>query len=69
MAKLFTSRMVARVATRAVQIHGAAGYVTGSRVERLYRDARGAELYEGTSEIHELLIGRDLLRSAARAGG
>jgi alkylation response protein AidB-like acyl-CoA dehydrogenase len=68
MAKLFTSRMVARVATRAVQIHGAAGYVTGSRVERLYRDARGAELYEGTSEIHELLIGRDLLRSAARAG-
>ena len=68
MAKLFTSRMVARVATRAVQIHGATGYVTGSRVERLYRDARGAELYEGTSEIHELLIGRDLLRSAHGAG-
>lgn len=61
MAKLYTSKMVARVATNAVQIHGAKGYVTGTRVERLFRDARAAELYEGTSEIHELIIGRDLL--------
>jgi alkylation response protein AidB-like acyl-CoA dehydrogenase len=69
MAKLFTSRMVGRVTNRAVQIHGAAGYVTGTRVERLYRDARGAELYEGTSEIHELLIARELLRSTAGREG
>lgn len=63
-AKLYTSRMVARVATNAVQVHGAVGYVTGTRVERLYRDARAAELYEGTSEIHELIIARDLLERA-----
>ena len=61
MAKLYTSRMVSRVCSDAVQIHGARGYLTGEKVERLFRDARAAEIYEGTSEIQELIIGRELL--------
>jgi alkylation response protein AidB-like acyl-CoA dehydrogenase len=63
MSKLYTSRMVAHVATAAVQILGAQGYVKGNQVERLFRDSRAAELYEGTSEIQELIIARALLKA------
>jgi acyl-CoA dehydrogenase len=61
-AKLFCSEMVGRVADRAVQIHGGAGYVEGT-VERLYRDARLFRIYEGTSEIQKLVIAGELARS------
>ena len=62
-AKLYASEMAGRVADRAVQIHGGAGYVNDSRVEQLYRDARVTRIYEGTSEIQRLVIARELLNS------
>ena len=61
-AKLFAAEMVGRVADRAVQIHGGAGYMQASAVERLYRDVRLFRLYEGTSQIQQLVIARNLIR-------
>ncbi|HJO73398.1 MAG TPA: acyl-CoA dehydrogenase family protein [Rhodospirillales bacterium] len=62
--KLFASEMVGRVADRAVQIHGGAGYVVDHGVERFYRDVRLFRLYEGTSQIQQLIIARDMIREA-----
>jgi butyryl-CoA dehydrogenase len=61
-AKLYSSEMANRVAYKAVQIHGSAGYSRESDVERYYRDARVLTIYEGTSEMQRLVIARDLLR-------
>jgi acyl-CoA dehydrogenase len=61
-AKLFCTEMVGRVADRGVQIHGGAGYVSEYKVERIYRDVRLLRLYEGTSQIQQLIIGRGLMR-------
>jgi len=61
-AKLFASEMVGRVADRAVQIHGGAGYMQESAVERLYRDVRLFRLFEGTSQIQQLVIAKHILR-------
>lgn len=61
-AKLFASEMVGRVADRAVQIHGGAGYMRGVAVERFYRDARLFRIYEGTSQIQQLVIASELVR-------
>lgn len=66
-AKYFASEMVGRVADRAVQIHGGAGYIRGVAVERFYRDARLFRLYEGTSQIQQVIIARGALGAAARA--
>tara|TARA_R100000935_G_C2839007_1_gene169915 strand:- start:3348 stop:4550 length:1203 start_codon:yes stop_codon:yes gene_type:complete len=60
--KMFASEMVGRVADRAVQIHGAAGYMRDSVVERLYRDVRVFRIYEGTTQIQQTIIGKDLAR-------
>jgi acyl-CoA dehydrogenase len=60
--KLFASEMVGRVADRAVQIHGGAGYVADYCVERFYRDVRLFRIYEGTSQIQQLVIARSMLR-------
>ncbi|TKG71442.1 acyl-CoA dehydrogenase family protein [Prauserella endophytica] len=60
-AKLFCTEMLGRVADRAVQVHGGLGYMRGVPVERIYRDARLLRIYEGTSEIQKLVIGRQLL--------
>ena len=62
--KLFASEMVCRVADRAVQIHGGAGYMQEYAVERFYRDVRLFRLYEGTSQIQQLVIARGLLKQA-----
>ena len=62
--KLFCSEMVGRVADRAVQIHGGAGYMQASSVERFYRDVRLFRLYEGTSQIQQLVIARNMIREA-----
>ena len=62
-AKLYASEMVNRVAAKAVQIHGSAGYSRETDVERMYRDARVITIYEGTSEIQRIIIARDLLPS------
>ncbi|MBO0850809.1 MAG: acyl-CoA dehydrogenase family protein [Pseudonocardia sp.] len=60
-AKYFCSEMVGRVADRAVQVHGGAGYMRGVPVERFYRDARLFRIYEGTSQIQQLIIARGVL--------
>ncbi|MES2665717.1 MAG: acyl-CoA dehydrogenase family protein [Pseudomonadota bacterium] len=60
-AKLFCSEMVGRVADRAVQIHGGAGYMQDYAVERFYRDVRLFRLYEGTSQIQQIIIAREML--------
>ena len=65
-AKYFCSEMVGRVADRAVQVHGGAGYMRGVAVERFYRDARLFRIYEGTSQIQQVIIARDTLGTAAR---
>jgi acyl-CoA dehydrogenase len=64
--KYFTSEMVCRVADRAVQVHGGSGYMRGVPVERFYRDARLFRIYEGTSQIQQVIIARALLGEAAR---
>ncbi|MBI3102374.1 MAG: acyl-CoA dehydrogenase family protein [Burkholderiales bacterium] len=61
MVKLFASEMLGRVADSAVQIFGGMGYCTELPIERCYRDARVFRLYDGTSEIHRILIARNLL--------
>jgi acyl-CoA dehydrogenase len=66
-AKYFASEMVGRVADRAVQVHGGAGYIRGVAVERFYRDARLFRIYEGTSQIQQVIIARQALGRAARA--
>ncbi len=63
--KLFASEMCGRVADRAVQIHGGAGYIADYAVERFYRDVRLFRIYEGTTQIQQLLIARNMIRAAA----
>jgi butyryl-CoA dehydrogenase len=60
MAKLFASEMAERVCSDAIQIHGGYGYVSDFPVERIYRDVRVCQIYEGTSDIQRLVIGRAL---------
>jgi alkylation response protein AidB-like acyl-CoA dehydrogenase len=60
MAKLFASEMAERVCSDAIQVHGGYGYVSDFPVERLYRDVRVCQIYEGTSDIQKLLIARAL---------
>ncbi|MCO5969568.1 acyl-CoA dehydrogenase family protein [Actinoallomurus sp. WRP6H-15] len=61
-AKYFCSEMAGRVADRAVQVFGGMGYMRGVVVERLYRDVRLFRIYEGTSQIQQVVIARRLLR-------
>ncbi len=61
MAKLFASEMAERVCSAAIQIHGGYGYVSDFPVERIYRDVRVTQIYEGTSEVQKILIGRALV--------
>ena len=62
MAKLFASQIAQEVTTEAVQIHGGYGYVKEYHVERLMRDAKITQIYEGTTEIQKLVISREVLR-------
>jgi len=64
-AKLFASEMCGRIADRAVQIHGGAGYMSEYAVERFYRDVRIFRIYEGTSQIQQLVIARNMMREAS----
>ena len=63
-AKLFASEMATRVTHKAIQIHGGNGYSREYPVERMYRDARITEIYEGTSEIQRLVISSWVLRQS-----
>jgi butyryl-CoA dehydrogenase len=60
MAKLFASEMAEEVCSAAIQIHGGCGYLTDYEVERIYRDVRVCQIYEGTSEVQRLVIAREL---------
>ena len=60
MAKLFASEMAERVASEAIQIHGGAGFLNDFPVEKIYRDVRVYQIYEGTSEIQKIMISRHL---------
>ncbi|NGR07363.1 acyl-CoA dehydrogenase [bacterium SGD-2] len=60
--KLFTTEMVGRVADRGVQVHGGSGYINEYKVERFYRDVRLLRLYEGTTQIQQLVISRQLMK-------
>jgi butyryl-CoA dehydrogenase len=62
MAKLFASEMAERVASDAIQIHGGYGYVEGFPVERIWRDVRVCQIYEGTSDIQRLVIAREIAK-------
>ncbi|NLU84567.1 acyl-CoA dehydrogenase family protein [Rhodococcus sp. HNM0569] len=64
--KLFCTEMVGKVADLAVQVHGGSGYMREVAVERIYRDVRLLRLYEGTSEIQRLIVGRGLVKQAQR---
>ena len=64
MAKLFASEMAERICSDAIQIHGGYGYVSDFPVERIYRDVRVCQIYEGTSDIQKILIGRGLASGA-----
>ncbi|HET9478976.1 MAG TPA: acyl-CoA dehydrogenase, partial [Pyrinomonadaceae bacterium] len=63
-AKLFATEAAGRIIDSAVQIHGGAGLVSGTVVERLYRDVRALRIYEGTSEIQKLVIAGQLLKES-----
>jgi alkylation response protein AidB-like acyl-CoA dehydrogenase len=62
MAKLFASQMAERVVSDALQIHGGYGYVEDFPVERIYRDVRVCQIYEGTSDVQRMVIARELLK-------
>ncbi|QGZ31098.1 MULTISPECIES: acyl-CoA dehydrogenase family protein [Stutzerimonas stutzeri subgroup] len=65
-AKMFATEMCGRVADRGVQIHGGAGYVSEYAIERFYRDVRLFRLYEGTTQIQQIIIARNMIREAQR---
>jgi len=66
-AKYFASEAAGRVADRAVQVFGGAGYMRGVAVERFYRDARLFRIYEGTSQVQQVMIAKQALAQAARS--
>lgn len=63
-AKMFATEMCGRVADRAVQIHGGAGYIADYGIERFYRDVRLYRLYEGTTQIQQVIIARNMIKEA-----
>jgi acyl-CoA dehydrogenase len=65
--KYFTTEALGRIADRVLQIHGGYGYIKEYAVERLYRDARLLRIYEGTSQIQQLIIARELIKERAAA--
>ncbi|WP_426174031.1 acyl-CoA dehydrogenase family protein [Massilia sp. TWR1-2-2] len=64
--KLFASEMCGRVADRSVQIHGGAGYISEYAAERFYRDVRLFRIYEGTSQIQQIVIARNMIKAAQK---
>ena len=62
MAKVFASEAAMRISTEAVQVHGGYGFVKEYHVERLMRDAKITQIYEGTSEVQRIVISRSILK-------
>lgn len=69
MAKVYISEVLERIVDRALQVHGALGYSEDLPLERFYRDARAARIYDGPSEVHRMVIARNLLKAAASGEG
>ena len=69
MAKVYISEILNKIVDRALQVHGALGYSTDLPIERFYRDARAARIYDGPSEIHRMVIARNILKAAGSGGG
>jgi len=65
MAKLFATEAAFRIADDSLQLHGGHGLVSGCAIDRIFRQARGPRIYEGTSEIQRLVIGREIVRGRA----
>ncbi len=68
MNKVFISEALERVVDRAIQIHGSLGYSTDLPLERFYRDARAARIYDGPSEVHRMVIARNVLKASMEGG-
>jgi acyl-CoA dehydrogenase len=68
MSKVYISEILGRIIDRAIQIHGALGYSGDMPLERFYRDARAARIYDGPSEVHRMVIARNLLKTAMAEG-
>ena len=66
MAKCFAGDMVVQRTSDAVQVFGGSGYIRGFEVERLYRDAKICQIYEGTNQIQRMIIARELMKKGAR---
>ncbi|MGB2981416.1 MAG: acyl-CoA dehydrogenase family protein, partial [Candidatus Zixiibacteriota bacterium] len=64
MAKLFAARTASQVASMGLQIHGGYGYSKDYPIERYFRDARITEIYEGTNEIQQMVIARELIKTS-----
>ena len=65
MTKTFVSEAFGRIADRAVQMHGAAGIAMDLPIARIFQDARAARIYDGASEVHRMVVARDMLKLAA----
>jgi acyl-CoA dehydrogenase len=63
--KYFTTEALGRIADRVLQIHGGYGYIKEYPIERLFRDARLLRIYEGTSQIQQLVVAREMLKQHA----
>lgn len=68
MAKVYISEALGDIVDKALQIHGSLGYSTDMPLERFYRDARAARIYDGASEVHRMVIARNVLKSMKRDG-
>ena len=66
-AKMFATEMCGRVADKAVQIHGGAGYIADYGIERFYRDVRLYRLYEGTTQIQQIIIARNMIKEVSES--
>jgi acyl-CoA dehydrogenase len=62
MVKLYASEMIGRVADRGIQVFGGMGFTKEMPLERIYRDSRVTRIYDGTSEIHRMLIARSVIK-------
>jgi len=68
MAKVYISEILNKIVDRALQIHGSLGYSGDLPLERFYRDARAARIYDGPSEVHRMVIARSVLKAATNDG-
>jgi Acyl-CoA dehydrogenase, C-terminal domain len=66
--KVFVSEALGNIVDRALQVHGSLGYSGDAPLERFYRDARAARIYDGPSEVHRMVIARNLLRAMSEEG-